>query len=232
MRPCGISTIGRPTTSFQAGASLRDLTSGESWVLESGVLCVVGPNDRHRFRVTEDEHHVSIFCPPLRGDERHDRDGAYEASGSGPKTDRRMLKRADEMRAASKEMVVANGQARTIRLLTQAEDVGFGLSEVQVDAGAEIVLWYKHHWEANHILIGTGDVTDRTSGRSWKLQPGMAYNVGPRDRHRLHARTDLHLLIVFSPALKGDEQHDEAGTLPPSGPVSPGPGIAGLRPTA
>jgi quercetin dioxygenase-like cupin family protein len=203
---------------------LTDLTSGEKWVLEPGVLYVVGPNDRHRFRVTEDEHHASVFCPPLRGDERHDKDGAYQASGPGPKTDRRMfVKRADEMRAAGKEMVVANGRARTIRMLTQADEVGFGLSDVRLDAGAEAVLWYKHHWEANHILDGSGEVTDLTTGESWKLAPGTAYNVGPRDRHRLRATTDLHLLSVFSPALKGDEQHDEEGALSPSGPVPPGP---------
>jgi len=202
---------------------LTDLTSGERWILEPGVLYVVGPNDRHRFRVTEDEHHVSVFCPPLRGDERHNQDGAYEASGPGPKTDRRMfVKRADEMRAAGKEMVVANGRARTIRMLTQADDVGFGLSDVHLDAGAEAVLWYKHHWEANHILAGSGEVTDLTTGESWKLAPGIAYNVGPRDRHRLGATTDLHLLSIFSPALKGDEQHDEEGALPPSGPTPPG----------
>ena len=57
------------------------MTSGERWPLEAGVLYVVGPNDRHRFLVTEDEHHLSIFCPPLRGDERFDQDGGYEASG-------------------------------------------------------------------------------------------------------------------------------------------------------
>ena len=34
--------------------------------------------------------------------------------------------------------------------------------------------------------------------------------------------TDLHLLSIFSPALKGDEQHDEEGALPPSGPTPPG----------
>jgi L-ectoine synthase len=134
------------------------------------------------------------------------------------------VKRVDEMRAAGKEMVVANGGARTLRMLTKADDVGFGLSDVRLKAGAESVLWYKHHWEANHILAGTGEVTDLTSGQSWKLEPGMAYCVGPRDRHKLSASTDLHLLSFFSPALLGDEMHDSDGTLPPSGPVPPGPG--------
>jgi L-ectoine synthase len=146
---------------------VTDLTNGEKWVLEPGVLYVVGPNDRHRFRVTEDEHHVSVFCPPLRGDERLDKDGSYEASVPGPKTERRMfMKRADEMRAAGKEMVAANGQARTIRMLTKADDVGFGFSDVHFSAGADATLWYKHHWEANHIISGSGEVSDLTTGQA------------------------------------------------------------------
>ena len=203
---------------------LTDLSNGQKWVLEAGVLYVVGPNDRHRFHVTEDEHHVSIFCPPLRGDERHDKDGAYESSGPIEKTDRRMfVKRADEMRKAGKEMIAANGQARTIRMLTKADGLGFGFSDVHFKAGAEALLWYKHHWEANHIIAGTGEVTDLTTGESWKLEPSMAYNVGPKDRHRVRATTDIHLVSVFCPPLVGNEQHDKDGALGPSGPVPPGP---------
>jgi L-ectoine synthase len=203
---------------------VTDLATGQTWPLEPGVLYVVGPNDRHRFRVTEDEHHVSVFCPPLRGDERHDEDGGYPANGPGPQTDRRMfVKRADAMRAAGKEMVVANGLARTLRMLTKADDLGFGFSDVHFAAGAEATLWYKHHWEANHIISGTGEVTDLTSGQSWTLKPGVAYNVGPKDRHRLRADTDMHLVSVFCPPLQGKEQHDADGALPPSGPVPPGP---------
>lgn len=203
---------------------LTDLSNGQKWVLEAGVLYVVGPNDRHRFHVTEDEHHVSVFCPPLRGDERHDKDGAYESSGPIEKTDRRMfVKRADEMRKAGKEMVAANGQARTIRMLTKADGLGFGFSDVHFKAGAEALLWYKHHWEANHIIAGTGEVTDLTTGESWKLEPSMAYNVGPKDRHRVRATTDIHLVSVFCPPLVGNEQHDADGALSASGPVPPGP---------
>jgi L-ectoine synthase len=204
---------------------VTDLTSGEKWPLEPGVLYVVGPNDRHRFHITEDDHHLSVFCPPLRGDEGHDKDGAYEASGPIPRTDRRMfVKRVDAMRAAGKELVVANGAARTLRMLTQADEVGFGFSDVRLTAGADSVLWYKHHWEANHIIAGAGEVTDLSSGRSWRLEPGVAYCVGPRDRHRLRAETDLHLVSIFSPPLRGDELHDAEGSLAPSGPVPPGPG--------
>ena len=203
---------------------VTDLTSGEKWPLEAGVLYVVGPNDRHRFVVTEDEHHISVFCPPLLGDEGFDEEGGYEASGPVEKTDRRMfVKRVDEMRRAGKEMVIANGQARTVRMLTTADGLGFGFSDVHLAAGAEAILWYKHHWEANHILSGTGEVTDLATGQTWKLGPSMGYNVGPKDRHRLRAHTDIHLVSVFCPPLVGNEQHDEDGALAASGPVPPGP---------
>ena len=203
---------------------VTDLTSGERWPLEAGVLYVVGPNDRHRLLLTEDAHYLSIFCPPLRGDERFDQDGGYEASGPIAKTDRRMfVKRADAMRRAGAEMSAANRQARTLRMLTKADGLDFGFSDVHLAAGAEATLWYKHHWEANHVISGTGAVTDVASGQTWKLEPSMGYNVGPKDRHRLRAHTDMHLASVFCPPLVGDEQHDKDGSLAASGPVPPGP---------
>ncbi|MFO1170727.1 MAG: ectoine synthase [Hyphomicrobiaceae bacterium] len=201
-----------------------DLTSGEAFPLAAGVLYVVGPNDRHRFRITEDMHSISIFCPPLTGNETVDAQGGYPASVPIEKTDRRMfVKRGSDLRKAGQEMVVANGQARTLRMLTKADGLGFGFSDVHFDKGAEAQLWYKHHWEANHILSGTGEVTDLTTGESWALGPGIAYNVGPKDRHVVKANSDLHYISVFCPPLIGTEQHDKDGALSPSGPVPPGP---------
>ena len=203
---------------------VTDLSNGEKCPLEAGVLYVVDPNDKHRLHLTEDTLYISIFCPPLWGDERFDKDGSYEASGPIQKTDRRMfVKRADEMRQAGKEMVAANGQSRVIRMLTKADDIGFGFSDVRFAAGADATLWYKHHWEANHIVSGIGEVTDLTTNQTWKLEPGVAYNVGPKDRHRVRAHTDIHLLSVFCPPLVGNEQHDKDGALGPSGAVPPGP---------
>ena len=209
---------------FSGQLAVTDLTSEERWSLGAGDLYVVGPNDRHRFVVAEDIHYVSIFYPPLRGDEAFDKDGSYEPSGPIAKTNRRMfVKRAGEMRRAGKEMIAANGQVRTLRMLTKADDIGFGFSDVRLAAGAEAVLWYKHDWEANHIISGTGEVSDLTTGQTWKLEPSMSYTLGPKDRHRVRPDTDMHLVSVFCPPLVGNEQHDKDGTLAPSGPVPPGP---------
>ena len=201
-----------------------DLDHDGEWTLGPGDLYQVGPNDRHTFDALEDEHHLSILCPALRGDERHDADGAYEASGPVPVTDRRMfLRSADEMRASGKEMIVANGEGRTLRMLTKADALGFSISDVHFDAGHSALLWYKHHWEANYIVSGRGRVEDLGTGESWALEPGILYNVGPKDRHRLSAEAAMHLVSVFCPPLVGHEQHDADGALEPSGPVSTGP---------
>ena len=203
---------------------VKDLTSEERWPLEAGVLYVVGPNDRHRLHFTEDECHVSVFCPPLTGDERFDNDGSYEASGPIEKTDRRMFtKRVDEMRLAGQEVVAADGQVRTIHMLTSFDNVGFGLSEVRLAAGAERTFTNECHWLANHILSGSGEVTDTVTGQTWELGPGMAYNVGPGDRHRVCAATDIHLLIVSSPPLEVDECYHEDGAMTRSSPIPQGP---------
>ena len=105
---------------------VTDLTTNETWPLAPGTLYVVGPNDRHRLHLTEDECHVSIFWPPLTGNERFDEDGAYEASGPIPETDRRMfVKRTDDLRDAGHEVVTDGGRVREIHLLTPADDIGF-----------------------------------------------------------------------------------------------------------
>ena len=204
--------------------NITDLTTQHTWKIGPGDLYQVGPNDRHHFEVVEEEHHLSIFCPSLTGNETHDADGSYSPSGPVPETDQRMfLRRIEEMRAVGKEMVTANGQAHVVRALTKSDGMGFSFSDVNLTAGASTVLWYKHHWESNYILSGSGLVEDLNTGESWKLKPDMAYNVGPRDRHRLTALTDLHLASVFCPPLEGSEQHDADGTLEPGGPVPPGP---------
>ena len=129
----------------------------------------------------------------------------------------------EEFRAAGKEKVVANGGARSARLLTKVDGLGFSLADVSLAAGMEVTLWYKNHWEANFVLAGRGRSTDLTTGESWAMAPGTLHVVGPADRHDVEAHETLHVVSVFNPALQGDEMHDEDGALAPSGPVLPGP---------
>ncbi len=186
--------------------NLTDLTTQQTWKVGPGDLYQVGPNDCHHFEVVEKEHHLSIFCPSLTGNEAHDADGSYSPTGPVPETDQRMfLRRINEMRDNGKEMVTENGQLRVVRALTKSDGLGFGFSEVHLTAGASTVLCYQHHWESSYILSGTGLVEDLNTCESWELKPDMAYNVGPMEHHRLHAYSDLHLVSVICPLLEESE---------------------------
>ena len=205
-------------------ATLEDLDRGDTWRLHAGSLYTVGPTDRHRLVGQRDVCLASVFCPALRGDETHDADGAYPPSGEVPAgLGQLFVVDAGLLRDAGHEKLVANGEARTIRMLTKDDQVGFSFSDVHLEAGARASLWYKHHWEANLVIGGRGTVADAESGREWPLSFGAMYLVGPRDRHVLRADEDLHILSVFCPPLGGGEDHDADGALAPSGPVPPGP---------
>jgi L-ectoine synthase len=207
-------------------AEIVDLDTANTLNLGPGEAYQVGPKDRHTFGVPREASHISVFCPPLKGDEVHDEDGAYAANGPVPPNDGRIfVRKVEELLSQGRELTVAHGKVRTIRMITAADEMGFSLSDVRLDAGAAADLWYKHHLEANYIAAGSGRVEDLNTAEAWDLGPDTLYCVGPEDRHRLSAETDLHILSVFCPPLRGDEQHDADGSYGPGGPVPPGPGV-------
>lgn len=59
---------------------VEDLGTGETHDLRPGVMLIVGPADRHRVRAKTAMRIISVFNPPLIGDERHDADGSYPPS--------------------------------------------------------------------------------------------------------------------------------------------------------
>ena len=209
----------------QGAGRITDSTTGEQWELRPGCIYFVGPNDKHTVENSEDPLRIiSVFNPPIEGPETHDEDGAYPPTGEIPEGQPKMFVRSVEgVRAAGGEKTLANGDVIASRLLTAEDGLGFSLSEVTVKAGAKLDLWYKHHWEANLILEGTLQLTNRQNNTTHQLTPGGVYCVGPNDPHTLQPESDVKLLAVFNPPLSGEEKHDADGAYPPTGPIPNGP---------
>ena len=206
--------------------TLEDRSTGERWQLEPGMLYCVGPKDRHRIIRDEpsDMRIISVFNPPIEGDETHDEDGAYPPTGDIPPGKERMfVKTIEDVRKAGMERTVAGGAAVTARYLTADDHLGFSFSAVRLKAGGEADLWYKHHWEANLVLDGRLEVTNSATGEVHHIGPSGLYLVGPKDRHHIKALTDVHAVSIFNPPLTGGEVRDEDGSYPPAGPIPPGP---------
>ena len=102
------------------------------------------------------------------------------------------------------------------RFLLAEDGVGFTLTETTTEAGAEQVLWYKHHIEANYVIEGEGEVENLATGEVFALKPGSMYLLDQHDKHRLKSFTRMRLVCVFTPALSGRETHDEDGAYAPS----------------
>ena len=200
---------------------LDDVTSGKSWDLERGSLYMVGPKDKHRLTAKSDVHLVSVFCPAVLGNERHDADGAFPPTGDippawqGPDGHTMYVRTREDAR----EVGIKHVGTEARRYLTQSDGCGFTISTARPPAKSGADLWYRNHVEANYIIEGEGSVEDLGTGEKWDLSPGSLYVVGPRDRHRMNADTEVYLMAVFNPPLMGDETHDEQGGYPPTGPI-------------
>ena len=69
---------------LEGDAKVTDTNTDEVNLLAPGTLYIVGPGDPHRFESLTDVHVLSIFEPPLSGEEVHDADGVLPASGPLP----------------------------------------------------------------------------------------------------------------------------------------------------
>jgi L-ectoine synthase len=99
-----------------------------------------------------------------------------------------------------------NGLSR--RFLLEADRMGYSITDTIVQAGTKSRLEYRRHLEACYCIEGEGEVVDE-QGNSHPLTPGVLYALDKHDPHFLVAspHTDLRLVCVFTPPLKGDEQH-------------------------
>jgi L-ectoine synthase len=101
------------------------------------------------------------------------------------------------------------GAGTSHRLLTEKDGMGFTVCHTVVRAGTESLLHYRNHLEACYCIAGEGEVEDM-DGNVYPIRPGDIYVLDQNDRHYLRGGkdTDLILVSIFNPPLKGSERHD------------------------
>jgi len=100
------------------------------------------------------------------------------------------------------------------RLLLAGDDVGFSLHDTVLPAGTETHMWYRNHVEAVYCIEGSAELEDVDNRTTYAIVPGTLYTLDGHEHHVLRVHADFRALCVFTPALTGQEVHDEDGTYP------------------
>lgn len=108
-----------------------------------------------------------------------------------------------------REVHCPRGAFISLRLLLESDGMGYSITETYIKNGGPYRWHYKKHLESCYCVLGNGQVKNLQSGEVHIIDPGKLYVLDAHDEHELTADTDMVLLCVFNPPLKGREVHKE-----------------------
>lgn len=117
--------------------------------------------------------------------------------------------RANELEATTKDVQFTGGNS--LRMLVKDDDMGFGVCKTYVRKGGPYHWHYKNHLEACYCIKGHGYLTSLETGLKVLISPDTLYVLDKNDDHTFEALTDVILISIFNPPLRGNESHDENG---------------------
>jgi L-ectoine synthase len=103
------------------------------------------------------------------------------------------------------------GNGKSVRFLLERDATPYTVTHTTVQAGTESRLCYENHAETCYCIAGEGEVA--IGSETHALTRGVLYSLRPGEAHTLRASSDLHLVCVFSPPLKGPERHALGGSI-------------------
>lgn len=123
-----------------------------------------------------------------------------------------IVRNVDKEKISNRRVESPCGNWESIRLILEEDGADFSFHLTTIKKGAELYMHYQNHLESVYCIDGEGSLLDISLNTEHKIEPGVIYLLDKNDRHLLKANTNLSLACVFSPALKGDEIHDENGS--------------------
>jgi len=100
---------------------------------------------------------------------------------------------------------------KSYRTVLKKDDLGFSMMETRIKKGGPYKWHYKNHKEACMCISGYGVLHDLLNDKKNKIEKGITYIVDKHQPHTFTALTDVILVSVFNPPLKGNETHDING---------------------
>jgi L-ectoine synthase len=117
-----------------------------------------------------------------------------------------------EAQSSDRRVVTENWEST--RLLLRSDQMGFSLHVTTIYAGTITPMCYRNHLEAVLCIAGEGEIETAEDGKIYNIRPGVMYALDRHDKHTLRARTEMKMVCVFNPPLKGKEVHGADGAYP------------------
>lgn len=108
------------------------------------------------------------------------------------------------------------------RLLLARDGLDYSFHDTTLYAGTRTEMHYKYHQETVYCIEGRATLTDHTNGEVYEISPGTMYVLDQHEQHTLEVEETVRMICVFTPALVGQEVHDEEGAYPLLDPRQPG----------
>lgn len=115
-----------------------------------------------------------------------------------------IVRKLADLIGTERDVAWGNGQSR--RFLLEQDGMGYTVTDTTIRANSESLLEYKNHKETCYCIEGTGEI--EAEGVVYSLEPGSIYALDKHDKHFLRAQTDMRVVCVFTPPLKGAESHN------------------------
>jgi len=92
------------------------------------------------------------------------------------------------------------------RLVLAGEGADYSVHETTLDEGLSLRFRYQEHRETVYCVEGEGTIEDVSTGRIVDLGPGSLCSAGIGEEHVITCHTQMKVLCVFTPPLRGDEE--------------------------
>lgn len=113
---------------------------------------------------------------------------------------------------ANTERDVQFNEGYSIRPVLEIDGMGFSVHKTMIRKGTIGHWHYKNHLESCYCISGKGILTSLDTGEKYEITPDVIYSLDNHDNHTFEAITDVVLISIFNPPVKGTETHKKDGS--------------------
>jgi L-ectoine synthase len=103
-------------------------------------------------------------------------------------------------------------EGSSIRPVLEKDGMGFSVHKTMIRKGTLGHWHYKNHLESCYCISGKGILTSLETGERYEITPDVIYLLDKHDNHTFEAITDVVLISIFNPPVKGGETHKIDGS--------------------